>query len=240
MSLFPVIPNTDWTLVAQAAEVASLPQKQAMHTLLTLYYPAWRAYVISKWRMNSERAEEYLQEFLTTKVIGENLIAQVARERGRFRNFIRATLDDFMVSQFRREAAKKRALGKPADSQSAELVVGAEPNPTQAFEMAWAREVIAAAVDAMKRECLTANRPELWGLFETRVLQPALDGSTPPAYDRLVKQFGFGSPAQAVNALTTAKRMFERNLRGVLGSFSEDERDVDDELHELRAVLSEG
>jgi hypothetical protein len=238
MGLFPAIPNTDWTLVERAAEASSTPQKVAMHTLLTLYYPALRAYVVSKWSIPQERAEEYLQEFLATKVVGENLIGQARKERGRFRNFIRATLDDFVVSLMRRESAKKRSPGNLAPLACGDMVVDRGPSPRQAFEIAWAREVIAAAVEAMKQECQRTQRPDLWALFETRILQPALDGSTPVAYDLLVEKFRFRSPLQAANALTTAKRMLERNLRLILSSYSSSEGEVDEEICDLRMILS--
>jgi hypothetical protein len=159
MALFPAIPNTDWTLVERAAEPSSTPQKVAMHTLLTLYYPALRAYVVSKWSIRQERAEEYLQEFLATKVVAENLIGQARKVRGRFRNFLRATLDDFIVSLIRRESAKKRSPGKFAPLASGDMVVDRGPNPRQAFEIAWARETPdtqnnrESPADKQRRDC---------------------------------------------------------------------------------------
>ena len=69
------------------------------------------------------------------------------------------------------------------------------------------------------------------------VLDPALDGSEPEPYDRLIKRFGFASPAVASNALVTAKRMFERNLRAVVGEYAGDNSDVDREIAELRAAV---
>ena len=238
MGLFPAIPNTDWMLVAQAADVASAPQKQAMQTLLKLYYPALRGYLGSKWRMSPEQAEEFLQEFLTTKVIGENLIAQAVQDRGRFRSFIRTTLDDFIVTLIRRDALRKRSLAK-GGLDAAELIADQGPDAPQAFDLAVAREVIAAAVDGMKRECAASGRADLWALFEARILQPALDGHTPAPYDSLVEKFDFRSPLHAANTLTTAKRMFERNLRLILSSYSNGQGEVDEEIRDLRAILSQ-
>jgi hypothetical protein len=240
MGLFSAIPNTDWTLIKRAGEPGSTPQQQAMHTLLTLYYPALRAYVVSKWRFPHDRAEEYVQEFLATKVVGENLIAQARAERGRFRYFIRATLDAFIVSQIRHEAAQKRSPRKLTALPSADLIADQGPDASEAFEIAWAREVIAEAVAAMRQECLDVNRPDIWALFETRILLPSLDGSDPVAYAQLVVQFGFRSPVQASNALTSAKRMFDRKLRLVLSSYSDSEEEVDEELGDLRTILSAG
>lgn len=239
LNQFRTIPNTDWTLIERASDAPSGPQQSALHTLLTQYYPALRAYVMSKWRVPPEGAEEYVQEFIATKVVGENLIAQAQQDRGRFRSFLRTTLDAFIVSLIRRETAKKRSPGKIGDLQP-ELVADDGPTPRKAFEIAWAREVIAAAVAAMERECQQTGRPDLWTLFQTRILLPTIHGSDPVSYQELVAQFGFRSPLQAANALTTAKRMFERNLRSVLSRYSQNERAVDEEILELRAALATG
>lgn len=239
MDQFRAMPNTDWALIERAGDVPSAPQQSAMHAVLTQYYPALKAYVMSKWHVPGEGAEEYVQEFIATKVVGENLIAQAQQQRGRFRSFLRTTLDAFIVSLIRRETAKKRSPGKISDLQP-ELVADDGPSPRQTFEIAWAREVIAAAVSAMEHECEQTGRRDLWALFQTRILLPTIDGSEPVPYHELVRQFGFRSPLQAANALTTAKRMFERNLRSVLSRYSQSEHEVDEEILELRAALAAG
>lgn len=239
MNQFRTIPNTDWALIERASDAPSEPQQSAMHVLLTQYYPALKAYVMSKWRVPAEGAEEYLQEFIATKVVGENLIAQAQQDRGRFRSFLRTTLDAFIVSLIRRETAKKRSPGRISDLQP-DLVADDGPTPRQTFEIAWAREVIAAAVAAMERQCQQTGRRDLWALFQTRILLPTIDGSDPVSYQELVAQFGFRSPLQAANALTSAKRMFERNLRSILSRYSQTEQEVDEEILDLRAVLAAG
>src|SRR5690348_13392254 len=102
MGLTPLLPNTDWTLVAQAGDAAPPGRRQqaAMQTLLRQYMPALRAHLIAKRDISADQADDILQAFLTDKVVEDNLIGQARREKGRFRNFIRRTLDDFATSQF--------------------------------------------------------------------------------------------------------------------------------------------
>jgi len=87
-------------------------------------------------------------------------------------------------------------------------------------------------------ECEATGRTNFWGLFEVRVVGPLLRGEPPPAYDELVARFGFQSPLQASNALTTAKRIFTRALHAVVAEYAESEEAVEEELRELRAILS--
>ena len=243
----PGLPKTDWMLIEQAGESAPPDagsrrrrQQAAMQTLLLQYMPALRAHLIAAWEMKVDRAEDTLQAFLAAKVIEDNLIGQARREKGRFRNFIRRTLDDFVVSEIRYDRAKKRHPGKLAALDAADVAVHPGDDPGSAFEKTWAREVIALAVERMMAECESSARPDIWGVFEHRTLRPTLDGGEPMPYDQLVRAFDFQSPIQAANALTTAKRMFERNLRAVLLDYIDDEADVEREIADLRAILASG
>ena len=69
-------------------------------------------------------------------------------------------------------------------------------------------------------------------------LDPALDDAPPEPYERVIERFKFASPAAASNALVTAKRMFERNLRSVVGEYAADDAEIEAELAELRAVVA--
>lgn len=231
-------PNTDWKLIERAGAAGTLPQKEALQTLLVQYMPALTAHLLSNWRVRADEAEELLQAFLTAKVVESNLICQVRREKGRFRNFVRSTLDAFVVSQRRWDTAKKRAPARMEGLDVAQLTVENGVDPHQAFEIAWAKEVVATAVDATRRELRGSGRPDLWGVFETRILCPILEGRPPMAYEELVRQFKFRSPTQAANALTTAKRAFERNLRAILWQYVTDENEIEEEIGELRTILA--
>ncbi len=79
---------------------------------------------------------------------------------------------------------------------------------------------------------------EVWGVFEVRILAPILQGTEPADYRELVERFGLRSPSQASNVLITGKRMFERVLRSVVAEYARDERDVDEEIGELREILA--
>ncbi|HZK79571.1 MAG TPA: hypothetical protein VFC46_00855, partial [Humisphaera sp.] len=186
------------------------------------------------------QADDLLQTFLATKIIEENLVGRARKERGKFRNLLRKALDDFAISQRRHEKAKKRSPRKRAPLVEADSVADGAADPRSTFEIAWAREVLAEAVRRMEAECKESQRADLWGVFESRIFTPIVDGTAPPPYEDLIGRLGFRSPLQAANALTTAKRMFERNLREVLGEYAGDENEIDEEIRDLRAILARG
>ena len=92
----------------------------------------------------------------------------------------------------------------------------------------------------MQQHCHESGRPDLWEVFESRLVRPTLEDSAAPAYGDLVQQCGFASPTQAANALMTAKRMFERSLRAVIGEYAKSKAEIDEEIRELREILGRG
>ncbi|HSU68850.1 MAG TPA: hypothetical protein VLJ39_18355 [Tepidisphaeraceae bacterium] len=235
----PSLPTTDWSLVESAGSAVSARQSDAMQMLLLRYLPALKAHVLARWQVSFDQAEDWLQEFLSVKVLEQRLLGRASRERGRFRNFLRTTLDAFIVSQLRHDHAQKRMPGHLGCWEEVQHdVVAPEGEPDRAFEIAWGRQVIAEAVGRMESDCKKSGRQDLWGLFENRILLPILHGSPLPSYEEVVERFGFGSPLQAANALVTAKRMFQRSLRSVLSEYADDDAQVNEELAELQTILA--
>jgi len=98
--------------------------------------------------------------------------------------------------------------------------------------------VIGQTIAAMRRECEAADRGDIWGVFEARVLNPMLHRAEVVPYRELVKEFCFLSPSQACNVLVTANRMFVRELRKVVGAYASSEREVDEEIADLHRILA--
>jgi hypothetical protein len=89
----------------------------------------------------------------------------------------------------------------------------------------------------MRSQC-KGRREQLWNVFESCALAPLLDGASAPPLSDLASRLGFASPQQVSNTLITAKRMFARVLRKVVGEYSRDDEAVEDELRDLLAILS--
>ncbi|MHB1036764.1 MAG: sigma-70 family RNA polymerase sigma factor [Pirellulales bacterium] len=224
-------PATSWTLVAQAGQEDGTTHREVLGRLLSQYLPALRAHLVFDRRIPSDQADDLLQEFVVNKILERNLLRQADRSKGRFRTFLMTVLDHYVID-------RRRVRGP--STVAAEEVDPADPAalPDDAFNQAWARQVIAAAVDRMQAECEVLGRADVWGVFQGRVLGPILDQAEPTAYENTLDQFGFRSSVQAANILTTAKRMFGRILRTVVAGYVQD-GDVEEEICELRRILSQ-
>jgi hypothetical protein len=104
--------------------------------------------------------------------------------------------------------------------------------------VAWARALLSQAISRTRDEARASGREDVWGVFETRVLDPLLRDIDPPAYEELVARFGLTSPSQASNLLVTGKRMFARNLRALVAEYAKEDADIDQEIAELTEILS--
>ena len=80
-------PTTSWSLVALAAKEGPEAEREALEKLMVRYLPAMRAHLVSAKRMDPNEAADLLQDFVTTKVLERDLIAQADRQLGKFRTF---------------------------------------------------------------------------------------------------------------------------------------------------------
>ena len=232
--------TTPWSGIGRLAAAHGAEARGELGHLLARYLPALRAHLVLEMKLSLDRANDLLQGFVAEKILENDLIARANREKGKFRTFLLRALRNYVVSAARRDSAKKRSPGHIAslDANEAVLPCGTVEDHSAAYDVAWAREILVHAVRLMREECERSERPDVWGVFESRLLRPILDQVAPEPYDRLVERFGFASPAQASNVLITAKRMFARVLTSVVREYARDEGDVAAEITELRAILS--
>jgi DNA-directed RNA polymerase specialized sigma24 family protein len=230
-------PTTHWSLVAEAGGEAGKSQQSALGRLLNAYMPPLRMYLVYAKRIPLHQADDLLQSFIADQILERRLLQSAEQNRGRFRAFIVTALRNFCVKQRRYEKAKKRQPNKSIPLDEALGLADIAASPAEVFDLMWARQVLAQAIDLMRAEC-QRRRPQLWRLFEARVLAPALYGKTPISYAQMVADFGFVSPTQAANAVVTANRMFARMLRKVVGRYEKDPEEIEEEIRNLRVMVS--
>jgi DNA-directed RNA polymerase specialized sigma24 family protein len=231
-------PSTHWPLVAQAGLQDAEARREALGQLLVRYLPALQAHLVHRRRLSPDRAEDLVQEFVANKILEKDLIARADRRLGKFRTLLLTALDRFVKNKLRDEHAKKRAPGGAIlafDERSEGVPQRRQP---EAFDVAWARGLIAEALRRMQADCEELGRHDVWGVFQCRVVGPILEAAPPLGYAELVERFGFRSPVQASNVLTTAKRMYARALRSTVAQYAEDEQEIESEINELKDILA--
>ncbi len=237
---FRRFPTTHWSLVDLAGAGQGTIERDALDRLLTRYWPALKAHLVIKKRIDPNEAEDLVQGFIENKVLERDLISTAESGRGRLRSLLATALDNYVANQMRQRSAAKRGADRAAslDQEAYEHCAATTDAPHDAFDVAWAREVLAEILRQMQAECEGSGRDDVWAMFHVRVLAPILEGAEPPSYDEIVDRFGFRSPTQASNALVTGKRMFGRIMRGVISEYADDKDDIDAEIRDLQDILS--
>jgi RNA polymerase sigma-70 factor (ECF subfamily) len=231
-------PTTQWSEVARAAHPDPQVKRQAIANLLTAYLPALRAHLLSR-RHTPDRVDDLLQGFVCDQVVADDLIAQADKERGRFRSFVLVALNHYVASSHRYDNAQKRKPGQPVLDIDAKEVCSASSGAADPFDLAWARRLVEQAIAQMRAQC-TGGREHVWTIFESCTLAPLLRNEAAPPLSDLAARFGLTSAQQVSNTLVTAKRMFARALRKIVGEYAPDEQAIEEELRDLLAILSTG
>lgn len=231
-------PSTRWSVIADAAIEGPFGLRPALAAILSQYRSALVAHARWKYRLNEDKAEDLIHSFVQVEILQNGLIANAEGGKGRFRSYLLTALDRFAIDQYRHDNAAKRSppTGSPQPLRSAPQDVSSSPSPDP-FELEWARAVIDLTIRRVHQNCEQDNRPEVWGVFKARLIQPYLDQQPPEDYSELARRLGLTSPKQAGNALTTAKRMFRRHLQAVVAEYEPDLKTIPQEIDALGEIL---
>lgn len=223
-------PGTIWLQVTD--------RKKVLHK----YWDALRVYLVcllARFPDHRDEAEDLLQDFILKKILQPGWLEMANPSKGRFRDFLKSSLRHFVASELRKSEAEKRG-GKtqaiPLNDLDQEIP-GPEPNENS-FDLAWLQLLLSETLHQMEKSCTVSDCSHVWKIFQVRLLRPALEGVEPLPYPDVIAQFGFKSPAQATNALASAKRMFARHLRAVVAQYESGDAAVRAELEGLRLFLT--
>ena len=238
--------TTRWTLVlAAGAATASAPtpltsDSTAQRALTELYRTYWQPlYAHARRRqLPPADAEDAVQGFFARLLRLESL-ANVDRQRGRFRAFLLGSFNHYLADLRDHARAEKRGahLLPPLDTAAAEIAFANTPDrdlpPDRAFDHAWALALLATVTTRLRAEHVAANRAALFDL-----LSPNLAGRRADApHAALAAQLGISEPAVRV-ALHRLRQRYRQLLRDEIAQTVARTEDVDDELQLLLAALS--
>lgn len=220
--------STDWTALFIARNRSDTVGAEAFAQLIVNYQPAMVFHVQRQFRLQPEFAEELVQQFVLDRLLEQNLLEKADRRRGKFRALLVTALNHYCLDWFRRRSNKSNLQLEPAESETAV----AFPDP---FDRAWAESILTEALARTKRELCDGGREKYWELFDARVVQASYGEQEHAAYEELCLRLGFGSPRDASNALTTAKRSFERAVMQLLEA---EDGSAAEKLGDLHQILS--
>jgi len=198
-----------------------------------LVYKAIRIY------KDPHKADDLTQGFFT-KAYEQELFRKVDRTKGKFRPFLKTLFCNYCRDEFAKENANKRGPTDGASSldalESPKERLKAGVTPEQAFDYAWASQIIHKACADVKAQC----HPKLskhWEVFRQTVVEPTLSGTKPPPLSALCEELGIKTPKRASDMTQIVKKKFRAVLRAHVREPGDSKEEVDSRIGELIEAL---
>jgi DNA-directed RNA polymerase specialized sigma24 family protein len=212
-----IFPRTDWAELSKAAEAEPAP----LDRLIRLYWQPLKIFLVATFPSLSGHADELLQDFAGDKMLREGWLKKADQTRGRFRDFLKTSLRNFILDHLNRADVKNH----PVSLEELELEIPETPASVEEFDLAWARAVLAETLRRMEADCRKPGKDQprrlcIWEMFRIRLLEPVFNNAPQMPYDQLVEKFGLKSPLEASNTLLSAKRIFKGHLDEVIQDYA--------------------
>jgi hypothetical protein len=248
-------PLTAWQEI-QAAGRAAGRETSPIDELFRKYRTPLRVHLLRRFRsfpVILSNVDDLLQEFAAAKILKEGWLQKSDPRKGRFRDFLRKSLENLVWSWWKQQPEYKAWLKHKGDVDSPDgpesetqdlqsLPEPAVPEETADFNLAWVQSILTETLERMENDCKDGGkergkREYIWEVFRLRILEPIFDDTEPIPYEQLVERFDLRSPTEASNMLLTAKRMFHRHLNAVIAEY-EAEGGAEIELDELKRIVA--
>lgn len=224
--------TTHWTVVLAAGDGDSTRARDALATLCRTYWYPLYAYVRRRGHRPAD-AEDLTQGFFA-RLLELHSLADVRRERGRFRAFLLASLNHYLADEWDHASAGKRDIRRtiPLDAGAAETRYAQEPadhqTPEHLFERQWALTLLETVVHRLQSEYTSAGKADL---FMTLRFAITGQGNNQP-YADLAQVIGMTEPAVRV-AVHRLRKRYRELLRDQIAQTVTSPDQVEEELHSL-------
>jgi len=146
--------------------------RPTLDALLRVYWRPIYRYIRAQWGRSPEDAKDLTQSFLAF-LLESDLLRKADATRGRFRSFLRASIDNFARNDYRAWCAVKRGGRVPIGPlELEEMDVEGPSTPEEAYDREWRRALLEQAVRLLRERSGTAGREAEYALFASYDLAP--------------------------------------------------------------------
>jgi RNA polymerase sigma-70 factor (ECF subfamily) len=220
-----------------AAGASGSQAAEAMQQLCEAYWYPLYAYVRRR-GSNAHDAQDLTQEFFAL-LLQRNDLARMKRENGRFRSFLLASLQHFLVNEWKKANRLKRGGGKTIlsiDQTVGEHRYAAEPahdlSPDKLFERRWAMTLLDRAINHLREEHAASNKLEIFE--QLKVFLTGIENG--PSYAELSVKLGMSENALKM-AISRLRRRYREILRTEIAHTVASADDIEDEIRHLFTAL---
>jgi RNA polymerase sigma-70 factor (ECF subfamily) len=230
---------THWTTVLKAGQVSSPEAGEALEKLCQIYWPPLYAFVRRR-GLSAHDAQESVQGFFAD-FLQRDWSLGLEPQKGRFRTFLLAAMENFLNNQWHASRAQKRGGGNATvslDIAAAEEFYRKEPAggvSTHVYDRAWANALVGHVFAQLRAVCNRAGKGDLFEELRQHIVSGQEPGHAPAIAARL------GMSQEGVRqARSRLRRQFRELLRQAVAATVEDPADVEAEARYLIAVCGLG
>jgi len=217
--------QTQWGKILAVAASDPAAAQAAIAELSAAYWRPVYRFVRAAWRKSNEDAKDLTQEFFAT-VFQPRLLSRADPKRGGFRNYLLASLRNFLSDRARHDAGLKRGGGAaPAPIESADPA-SAAAGPEREFTRGWAEGLLAEALAELERSLAARGRERVFRVFKASCED---DGAS---YRDVAERCGV-SVTDVTNFLFEARRELRRLLEARVAAYAGSRTEIEAELREL-------
>jgi RNA polymerase sigma factor (sigma-70 family) len=227
-------PLTSWDLLAEASAHGD-QSTTALNEFAERYYTAVRAFIAAITGDHHRDSEDLTQRFFEMVVLSGHLLRRADPQKGRFRPYLKQAIRNFLVDEHRRDTRSVNPDVRPDALEGGwdTIAIESSPGPDTELLRAWARSLVAIAVERLETVCEEKGQRQHFALFVHRYLQ---DPDHPPPWREVGKAFELDEKT-ARSRSETAARHFRVILRNLIASDVGSGEDIDKELQAVIAVL---
>jgi len=234
--------TTQWTLI-ESIRTGDDSGRALIGSLLKNYWKPVYCY-LRRHGYPNEEAKDLTQAFFHEIVLGNELVQQADRRKGRFRSFLLSALRRFLINVKHKETALKRVpKGKlvSLDVVDPDSVVAVSDglSPDDCFNFAWVSSLLERVLDEVEATCHEDGMTVYWKVFEERVLLPIMDETEPPSVKEICHQYGIPDGTKLANMMVTVKRRIQSALKKHIRDLVTSHEEVSDELQEMARFFPE-
>ncbi|MBI2933369.1 MAG: sigma-70 family RNA polymerase sigma factor [Planctomycetes bacterium] len=228
--LDPRFHTTLWGELLRLKDWRTPEGRELLNRLLKQYWKPIYAYVRVRWDKSNEDAKDLTQEFFAS-LMERDALQSVDPGRGRFRQFLKTSLEHFLIDENRSQTRQKRGGHTRRFQLDPDLpILSPGDTPEQAFDREWARNLFAWGVGVLRERMKKMKKETLFEIFRECALESGPAG--PPSYTELARRHGL-SETDVRNGLHQTRELFRLIIRRKIAEYVLDEDELLAELKEL-------
>jgi RNA polymerase sigma-70 factor (ECF subfamily) len=229
-------PETAWLSALSSTDPRR--RRLMLERLCTLYWRPVYKFIRAAWGKSVESAKDLTQDFFA-EIIDRDLVSRYDSSQGRFRNFLKGALRNFLAEAQRDAERQKRGGGSltiPLNVETIETGTFAQDlqrlSPEQIYDHEWAEGLMADCLARLRKNLVEEGKGIQYRVFEAH----NLSGAT-PSYEELAASMSL--PLHDVRNYISRTRARLRDL--VVERVSEyvtSAKEIEDELQQLAQYLN--